>query len=128
MDEFLAQICSTRFAMNFLFIIATTERKVRFCVKLFDHFLTDYSSFWAEITLVSSQIHLGLFHKISARKYFWKFSTNLFHSMELLFPDLQYFALVSSILLSSYCAKKFWKHLQKYFHMSFVYSQGGTSK
>jgi len=38
---FESQIRSTRFAMNFLFIIATTEMKVRFCEKLFDHFLTE---------------------------------------------------------------------------------------
>ena len=38
--RFEPQIRSTRFAIIFLFIIATTERKVRFCVKLVDHFLT----------------------------------------------------------------------------------------
>jgi len=42
--RFEPQIHSTRFAMNFLFINATIERKVCFCVKLFYHFLTEYSS------------------------------------------------------------------------------------
>jgi len=45
----VAQICN-----QFLFIIATTERKVRFNVKLFNHFLTEYSSVWAESCRVSS--------------------------------------------------------------------------
>jgi len=40
--RFEPQIRSTKFAMNFLFIIATTERKVCFYVKPFDHFLTEY--------------------------------------------------------------------------------------
>ena len=70
--RFEPQIRSTIFAMNFLFIIATTYRKVRFCVKLFDHFLTEYSSVLAEIFRVSFQILLGFFHKISTRNSFWK--------------------------------------------------------
>ncbi len=48
--------------------------------------------------------------------------------MALLFPNLRNFSLVSAILLSSYYAEKFWKHLHKYFDMSFVSSEGGTSK
>jgi len=42
--RFKPQICSTRFAINFFIYHCQTERKVRFCVKLFHHFLTDYSS------------------------------------------------------------------------------------
>ena len=33
-----------------------------------------------------------------------------------------------NFILSSYYAESSEKHLRKYFHMSFVYSQGGTSK
>jgi len=51
--RFEPQICSTRFWMNILFVIATTEMKVRFCVKLFDHFLTEYCSVRAKICRVS---------------------------------------------------------------------------
>ena len=75
---FEPQIRLTRFVMNFLFIIATIQRKVRFCVKLFDHFLTEYSSVWAETCRVSSHIQLGFFHKISIRNSFWKMSHKRF--------------------------------------------------
>ena len=101
--RFQPQIRSTKFAMNFLFIIVTNERKFRFCVKLFDHFLTGYSFFWAEICRASSQILLVFFHKISSRNYFWKCSRNLLHSKAFLSPDLRNFALVSAIL--------FWVHI-----------------
>jgi len=36
--RFEPQICPTRLAINFLFITARTERKVRVCAKLFDFF------------------------------------------------------------------------------------------
>ena len=42
--------------MIFLFIIATIERKVSLCGKLFDDFLIEYSFVWAKIFRVSSQI------------------------------------------------------------------------
>jgi len=71
--RFEPQIRSTRFAMNFLFIIATNERKFCFCVKLFDHFLTEYSSVYAKICRASSQNLLGFFHKISTRNSFGNF-------------------------------------------------------
>jgi len=35
---------------------------------------------------------------------------------------------ICSFILSWHCAEKFRKHLHKYFHLSFVSSQGGTSK
>jgi len=41
---FEPQIRPSRFAMDVLFIIALTEREVRFPVKLFDYFLTEYLS------------------------------------------------------------------------------------
>jgi len=42
--RFEAQTRPTRLAINFLFITARAERKVRSCVKLFDFFLDEYSS------------------------------------------------------------------------------------
>jgi len=126
---FEPQICSTRFAMNFLFIIFTTEMKVPFCVKLFNHLLTKYSSVWVETCRVSSKILLGFFHKISTRNSFWK----MFQKLLTLqgaplsrFP--KFFLRFSNFIMSSYYAKKFWKHLQKYLHMSFVSSQAAKSK
>ena len=100
--RFQPQICSTRFAINFVFIIATTERNVRFCVKLFDHFLTEYSSVWVEICSVSSQILLEFFLKFQQEFFFWKCSINFLDSKELLFPYLQNFAQVFAILLWVY--------------------------
>jgi len=79
------------------------SKKFCFCVKLFDHFLTEYSSFLAEICRALSQNKLGFFHKISTRNSFWKCSINLLHSKPFLFPDLWNFALVSTIL--------FWVHI-----------------
>ena len=113
----------------FLFIIASTERKICFFVELFHHFLTEYSSLWAEIFCVLSQILLGFFHKISTRNYFWK----MFHKLlALQGATLSWFAKFfhsfCNFVLSSHCGKKFRKYLHTYFHMSFVFSQGGTSK
>jgi len=60
---------------------------------------------------------------------FGKCSRNFLDSKELLFSYFQNFALVfCNFILSSYYADKFQKHLDKYFHMSFVSSQGGTPK
>ena len=122
------QIRSTRFAINVLFIIVTTERKVRFCVKLFHHLLTKYSSFWLEICRVSSKFCWDSSIKFQEEILFGKCSKNFMHSKALLFPDLRNLALVCNFILSLYYAEKFWKHLHKYFHMSFICRQGGTSK
>jgi len=97
--RFVPQTRSTKFAMNYLYIIVVTERNVRFCVKQFNHFLTKYSSVWVEICRVSSQILLGFFHKISTRIFFLKCSRNFLNSKELLFPYLRNFAQVFVILL-----------------------------
>jgi len=119
----LHKICN-----NFLFIIATTERNVRFCLKLFDHCLTKYSSVWAEICRVSSQILLGFFHKITTIISFWKMVQKLLALNGAPLSKYAKFRLsYFNFILSSYHAEKFWKHLQKYFYMSFL-SQGGTSK
>ena len=101
--RFEPQIRSTRFAMKFLFIIATTERKVHFRVKLVDHSLK-FVAFCPKFYSDSS----------TPRSFY-------FHIYEFLPEILQFY-------LSSYYAEKFQKHLHKYFHMSFVSCQGGTSK
>jgi len=44
--RFESHIRSTRFTINFLFITARAERKVRLCVKLFDFFIGEHSSVW----------------------------------------------------------------------------------
>ena len=129
MASFEPHIHFARFAMTLLFIIAPTERKVCFCVKLFDHFLTEYSSVWPEICHVSPQILLGIFHKILARNSFWKMFQKL---LSLEGAPLSRFAkfcpCFCNFIMSSYCAKKFWKHLYKNFHMSFLSCQGDRSK
>ena len=116
---FEPQIRSTRFAMKYLFNIATTESKVHFCVKLLDHFPTEYLSFWAEICRISSQTLLRFFHKISTRNCFWKILLKYFGVQG---PPLSIYAKFcpsfSNFILSSYYADKFRNHLDKYFHMS----------
>jgi len=97
--------------MNFLFNISPTERKVRFCVKLFGHFLTESSSVWVELCLFSSQILLGFFHKISTRNSFWKMFQKL---LALQGAPLSRFAKFGTsfcnFILSSYYGEKFiWK-------------------
>jgi len=127
--RFEPQMRSTRIAINFLFIFATNERKVLFHVKLFDHFLIEYLPVWAEIYRIFSQVLLASFHKISTRNSFWK----MFHKLlALQGAPLSRFAKFCSIfcnfILSSYYAEKFWKHIHKYFHKSFVSSQGARPK
>jgi len=106
-----------------------TERNFLFHLKLFDHFLTEYSSVWAEICRISSHILLGFFHKISTRNYFWKMFPKI-RALEV--APLSRFAKFCpsfcNFILNSYYAEKFWKHLHKYFHMSFYSNQGSTSK
>ena len=60
-----------------------TKRKVRFCVKLFEHFLTEYSSVWVENCRVSFQMFQKLLALQSAllsrfAKFFTLVSTILF--------------------------------------------------
>ena len=112
--RFEPQIRSTRFVMNFLFIIATTEKKVRFCMKLFDNFLTEYSSIWAETCRVSSQIMLWFFHKISIGNSFWKMFQKLLALQGApLFRCAKFFPNFCNFILSWYYTKKFQNHLHK---------------
>ena len=61
-QRFEPQICSTRFAINVLFITASSERKARLCVKLFDFFPR-----WIRVL---SQIQSRFLHGISGKKIF----------------------------------------------------------
>jgi len=115
--------------MNFLFIIVTIERKVRFCVKLFDHFLTEYSSILAQICRILFQILWGFFHKISTINCFWKMFWKLLGLQGAPLSRLAEFcSKFCNFILSSYYPDNFWKHLHKYFHMSFLSSQEGMQK
>jgi len=67
---FEPQILATGFAINFLFITARAERKVHLCVKLFDFFVSEYSSVWPETYLVLSKIQLRFLRIISGKKLF----------------------------------------------------------
>ena len=64
-------------------------------MKLFDLFLTEYSS--VELKFVA-EILSGFFYKILTRNSFGKISRNLLHSKALLFLDLRNFAIISAIL------------------------------
>jgi len=68
--RFEPQTRPTRFAINFLFITARAERKVRLCVKLFGFFLGEYSSVWPEICRVLSQIQWRFLRGISGKNHF----------------------------------------------------------
>ena len=91
--RFEPQICSTRFATNFLFVIVATENKVRFCLKMFDHFLTEYSS----VAVFHPKLCWDFSIRFEQEIIFWKCSRNVLHSKALLFPDLWNFAIVSAI-------------------------------
>jgi len=66
--RFEAQICPTRLAINFLFITARAERKVRLCVKLFD--------FFRGRILIHLTWNLSRFDSNSVEILTWKFCTN----------------------------------------------------
>ena len=101
------QIRSTRFAMNFVFIIATVARKVRFSVKLFDHFLTEYSFVLTEIFHVLFQILLEFFHKISTRNYIWKMLQKLLALKSAhLSIFVKFYPSFCNFIISSYYAEK----------------------
>jgi len=66
------QIRSTRLTINFLFITARAERKVRLCAILFDFFVGEYSSVWREICRFLSQIQWRFLRGFSGKNYFGK--------------------------------------------------------
>ena len=116
--RFEPQNRSKIFAMNYWFIIVTIERKVCFCEKLFDDFLTEYSFVWAEICRVSYEILKGFFHKISKINSFFQnvpeTSCTPRHSS---FQICEFCPSIYNFILSSFCAEKFQKHLHKYIDM-----------
>ena len=68
--RFEPQIRPTTLAINFLFITARDERRIRLCAKLFDFFVGEYSSVWPEICRVLSQIQWRFLRGISGKNYF----------------------------------------------------------
>jgi len=108
--RFEPQIRSTRFVINFLLIIATTERNVLFRVKLFDHFLTERLSVWAEICRVLFEILLVFIHMISKRNYFSKMFEKL-HALQGAHLSIlaKFCPTFCNFILSSYYTEKFKK-------------------
>jgi len=104
--RFEPQIRPTRLAINFLWIPARAERKVRLCDFLI-FFVGEYSSVWPEIYRVLSRIQWRLLSKISAKNYFGR----IFQLKKvILYQNLWNFALLPAIfILSSFCLEKIHK-------------------
>jgi len=75
--EIWAQICPTRFSVNFLFIIARVEKKVRLCLKLFD--------FFPRWILIRLTWHLSRFVPNSVQIVTWNLRKNYYGTMFLKF-------------------------------------------
>ena len=60
----------TRSTLSFLFIIIGAERKILWCLRLFDFLVGEYSSFWPEICCVFSQIQWIFLRGIPGKNYF----------------------------------------------------------
>ena len=120
--RFEPQICPTRLAINFLFVIARAERKVRLCAKLFDSFRG-----WILLRLTwnMSQIQWRFLGGISAKnnsgRIFQKFCKTKGYPLPKLEKFLPNFW---NIILGPYCAEK---NSHKHFRMLFAPRQGGTS-
>ena len=108
--RFQPQIRPTRLAINFLFITARAERKVRLCVKLFNFFRG-----WILIRLTwtlshFSQIQLRILPGISGKKYFWRFFKNFCPNQDYPLPKLVKFrSTFCKFILDPYCIEKFRK-------------------
>jgi len=105
--RFEPQIRPTRLAINFLFITARTERKVRLCANLFDFFrgrilirlIWNLSRFVPNLV----EILMWNFRKKLFRKIFQKFCANQGYPL----PKLVKFCLSFwNIILGPYCAEK----------------------
>ena len=119
------QIRPTGLAINFLFVTARAERKVRLCVKLFDFFRG-----WILICLTwnlsrfvpnSVEILGWNFRKKPFRENFQKFCKNQGYPLPKLVKFRPNFC---NFILGSYCAEK---NPHKHFRMFFAPRQGGTS-
>jgi len=124
--RFEPQICPTRLAINFLFVTAKAEKKVRFCVwNCFIFFVGEYSSGWPEICRVSFLIQWRFLGGISGKNYperiFQKFCANQGYPLPKLVKFRPNFC---NFIMGPYCAEKI---SHKHFHMFFAPRQGGTS-
>jgi len=124
--RFEPSIRPTRFSINFWFITARVERKVRLCVKLFDLFPR-----WILICLTwnlsrfvpnSVQIlYVEFQKKLVPGQFFWNFVKNQGYPLAKFVkfrPTFYNFILFWKIAL---------KHSYKYFHVLFAPCEGGTS-
>jgi len=114
------QIRPTRFAINCLFISARDERKVRFCVKLFD--------FFPRWTLIRLIWNLSRFVPNLVEIPTWNFNKELFLEI---FSEIyrkkgnplsnfeKFRHSFSNIILGLYYLETFRKNSHKYFHMLF---------
>jgi len=124
--RFEPQICLPRLTINFLFVTARAERKVRFFVKLFDFFRE-----WIHIRL---PWNLSRFAANSVEILGWNFRKKLFREnfLEILckprlypLPKLVKFRPnFCNYILGPYCAEK---NSRKHFRMLFAPRQWGTS-
>jgi len=105
--RFEPQIRPTRMAINFLFITARDERKVRLCVELFVFFVGEYSSVWPEICRVLSQILWRYLRGISGKNYFGRIFQKFYANQGYPLPKLVKFRhTFSNFILGPYCAEK----------------------
>jgi len=110
-------IRSTRFAINFLFITATAEKKVHLCVKLFDFFPT--------LILIRLTCNLSRFSQILSRflpgilgkTISGEFFRNFVQTKAIFYQNLWNFTIVSFILFWFVLR---WKHSHNYFHILFA--------
>ena len=106
--RFEPQIRPTSLAINFLFFTARTERKVRFCVKLFDFFRWWILILWPKICRVWFQIEWRFLRGISGKNYFGrifqKFSANQGYPLPKLVKFRPTFC---NFILGPYCTEKF---------------------
>jgi len=117
--RFEPQIRPTRLAINFLFITARTEKKVRLCVKLF--------GFFRGPILIRSTWNLSPFVPNSVEILMWNFRKKLFRenfSEILCKPRLSFTETceISFYFMKFYSASVLrWKNSNKYFHMLFAH-------
>jgi len=123
--RFEPQISPTRLAINFLFVTARAERKVRLCVKLFDFFrgrilirLT-----WNLSRFVPNSVEIlgGISGKNYSGRIFQKFCANQAYPLPKLVKFRPNFY---NFIMGPYCAEK---NSYKHFRMLFGPRQGGTS-
>ena len=116
--RFQPHIRPTRLAINFLFITARAERKVRLCVELFD--------FFRRRILIRLTWNLSRCVPNSVKILTWNFRKKLFSenfSIILCKPRLSY---TKTCWISPYCPKLYsgsvlrWKNSHEYFHMLFA--------